>query len=196
MAKLNLKDAYRIVPIHPQDCPLLGMRWTYFIYINCALPFGLRSAPKIFSALVDGLMWIIHSKGHELSLHYLDDFLLLGPPGSPACAEALHTTRQLCEDLGIPIAEEKTEGPTTTLTFLGITIDIHAQQLRLPQEKLQELLQRINHWMDSHKEEAGGPIAQGQKGIYCPSLGCSTTRRQWYSLAEPSYVDLSMHRQR
>ena len=142
MAKLNLKDAYRIVPINPQDRPLLGMHWRDSIYIDCALPFALGSAPKIFSALADGLMWIIHSKGHELSLHYLDDFLLMGPPGSPACAEALQTTRQPCEDLGIPIAEEKAESPTTTL---GIIIHFHAQQLRLPQEKLQELLQCINH---------------------------------------------------
>ena len=165
MAKLDLKDAYRIVPIHPKGRPLLGMRWRDSIYIDCALPFGLRSAPKIFSALADGLMWIIHSKGHELSLHYLDDFLLLGPPGSPACAAALHTTRQLCEDLGIPIAEEKTEGPTTTLTFLGITIDSHAQQLRLPQEKLQELLQRINHWMGNRRSQGTGrrPRRSGTK---------------------------------
>ena len=85
--------------------------------------------------------------------------------GSPACAAALHTTRQLCEDLGIPIAEEKTEGPTTTLTFLGITIDSHAQQLRLPQEKLQELLQRINHWMGNRRSQGTGrrPRRSGTK---------------------------------
>ena len=101
-------------------------------------------------------MWIIHSKVYELSLHYLDDFLLMGPPGSPPCTEALQITRQLCEYVGIPIAKEKTEGPTTTLTFLGITIDSHAQQLRLPQEKPQELLQRINHWVGNRRSQGGG----------------------------------------
>ena len=149
MAKLELKDAYRIVPIHPQDRPLLGMRWRDSIYIDCTLPFGLRSVPKIFSALADGLMWIIHSKGHELSLHYLDDFLLMGPPGSPACAEALHITRQLCEDLGIPIAEEKTEGPT------------------------QELLQCINHWMGNRRSQGTGrrPRHSGTKRDLLSPLG-------------------------
>ena len=80
----------------------------------------------------------------------------MGPPGSPACTEALQTTRQLCEDVGIPIAKEKTEGPTTTLTFLRNTIDSHAQQLRLPQEKPQELLQRINHWVGNRRSQGGG----------------------------------------
>ena len=97
----------------------------------------------------------------------------MGPPGSPACAEALHTTRQLCEDLGIPIAEEKTEGPTTTLTFLGITIDSHAQQLHLPQEKLQELLQHINHWTGNRRLQGTGrqPRRSGRKRDLLSLLG-------------------------
>ena len=52
LVKLDLKDAYRVVPIHPHDIHLFGMSWngqTY--YVDRALPFGLRSAPKIFSAL-------------------------------------------------------------------------------------------------------------------------------------------------
>ena len=27
LAKLNLREAYRAVPIHPQDRPLLAMQW-------------------------------------------------------------------------------------------------------------------------------------------------------------------------
>ncbi len=113
MAKLDLKEAYRNVPVHPHDCPLIGMHWRDSIYIDMVLPFGLRSAPKIFSALADGLIWIMHSKGVDPSIHYLDDFLLLGPPGSLACKEALSKTLKLCCKLGVPVAEEKTEGPST-----------------------------------------------------------------------------------
>jgi len=46
LVKLDLKDAYRIVPAHPADFPLLGIRWRERVYIDRALPFGLRSAPK------------------------------------------------------------------------------------------------------------------------------------------------------
>ena len=87
------------------------------------LPFGLCSGPKLFSALTDAMMWFLWDRGVESTLHYLDDFLLLGPPRQPACHQALSTTLALCEELGFPVAPEKTEGPTTSLTFLGIEID-------------------------------------------------------------------------
>ena len=147
LARLDLREAYRIVPVHPEDRPRLGMQWKGATYLDAALPFGLRSAPKIFSGVADSLLWILHSKGTKLSLHYLDDFLLLGPPDSPACAEALHIFQALCEELGVPIAEEKTEGPSTTLTFLGIEIDTAFLQLRLPQDKLHKLMVLLGRWM-------------------------------------------------
>ena len=151
LAKVDLREAYRVVPVHPEDRPRLGMQWKGDVYLDAALPFGLRSAPKIFSALADGLLWILQSQGMEESLHYLDDFLLLGPPASPKCAEALRTLLAICGQLGVPVAEEKTEGPLTTLTFLGIEIDTASLQLRLPQEKLQRLAALLNEWM------RGGP---------------------------------------
>ena len=146
MAKLDLRDAYRIVPVHPLDRPLLGMQWKDTTYVDTALPFGLRSAPKIFSALADGLIWILQSHGVSPSLHYLDDFLLLGAPNSTNCASALHTTLSICGELGVPIAEEKTEGPTTILTFLGIEIDTVNLQLCLPLQKLTSLLELLRSW--------------------------------------------------
>ena len=151
MAKLDLRDAYRVVPVHPHDRPLLGMQWREGVFIDATLPFGLRSAPKIFSAVADGLMWMVHHQGFTHSLHYLDDFMLIGPPGSPYCEEALHATVQLCHELGVPVADEKTEGPSTTITFLGIEIDSCRRQLRLPQEKLRDLMRLLNHWMLHHR---------------------------------------------
>ena len=65
-------------------------------------------------------------------LPYLDDFLLVGPPGKDTCREAMYRVLLVCDQLGIPVASEKLKGPTTTLTFLGIVINTSAQQLRLP----------------------------------------------------------------
>ena len=63
LAKLDLKNAYRNVPIHPDDCMLLGVQWKEQVYVDSALPFGLRSAPKIFTALADGLSWAFQKEG-------------------------------------------------------------------------------------------------------------------------------------
>ena len=161
LAKLDLKEAYRAVPVHPTDQRLLAVAWRGVTYLDRALPFGLRSAPKIFSALTDAMMWILYERGVQAALHYLDDFLLLGPAGLTGCQQALSTTLNLCSELGFPVAPDKTEGPATTLVFLGIEIDTVAQQLRLPEDKLQRLLAALAQWMT--RASCPAPRGSGKK---------------------------------
>ena len=79
MVKLDIKEAYRIVPIHPQDQPLIGVMWedSESVYINKTLPFGLRSAPKIFLAITDSIQWILNQKGIRDIIHYLDEYVAI-----------------------------------------------------------------------------------------------------------------------
>ena len=79
LAKVDIKSAYRIIPVHPEDRLLLGMQWENKLYIDAALPFGLRSAPKIFSAVGEVLEWRARFEGATRVLHYLDDFLMISP---------------------------------------------------------------------------------------------------------------------
>ena len=58
MAKFDVQSAYRIVPIHPEDCPLLGMKWQGAYYVDMVLPFGVRSTPYIFTCIADLVEWI------------------------------------------------------------------------------------------------------------------------------------------
>ena len=53
LAKIGICNAYRIIPVHPDDQQLLGMQWNDMVYIDCTLLFGLRSAPNIFNAAAD-----------------------------------------------------------------------------------------------------------------------------------------------
>ncbi len=82
LAKLDLESAYRIIPVQPDDRLLLGVKWQGQIFIDTALPFGLRSAPKVFTAFADGLMWIMLKNGVSEVIHYLDDYLFFGSPAS------------------------------------------------------------------------------------------------------------------
>ena len=146
LAKIDIESAYRLVPVHPRDRPLQAVQWGGALYIDPMLPFGLRSAPKIFNALADGLEWYLRWLGIRNIFHYLDDFLVVGPPMSSECAVALATLDQACAQLGIPIAEHKREGPTPCLTFLGIEVDTVAGQLRLPADKLVRLRSLLREW--------------------------------------------------
>lgn len=64
-----------MIPVHQQDQHLLGMMWEEQVYVNAALPFGLRSATKIFTVLGDAIGWIAKSQAAKHLWHYLDDFI-------------------------------------------------------------------------------------------------------------------------
>ena len=53
MAKIDIKNAFRLLPVHPADRHLLMMSWNNSIYIDLCIPFGLRSAPKLFNVAAD-----------------------------------------------------------------------------------------------------------------------------------------------
>ena len=138
LAKSDIKHAYCQIPVHPQDRSLLGLRWQGNTFIDATLPFGLRSAPILFSAVADALEWVVKSRGAAHVFHYVDDFVFVGPPGSSDCDKDLHLFALTCHNLGggVVIADDKTEGPATRLTVLGIEIDTMAMEIRLHEEKL------------------------------------------------------------
>ena len=148
LVKIDLKDAYRVIPVHPQDHHLLGTQWCGDTFVDRSLPFGLRSAPKIFTAFSDMVAWAIHYRGVRHLLHYLDDFLLFGQPGTLEAGQAVATARAVFSEAGIPVAEHKTEGPATSVTFLGILVDTVQFQLRLPSDKLARLQVMVLQWLD------------------------------------------------
>ena len=53
----------------------------------------------------------------------------------------------ICRILGIPLAMEKLEGPSTCLVFLGIEIDSILRELRLPLEKLDRIQKLVQSWL-------------------------------------------------
>lgn len=150
LVKMDLKDAYRIVPVHPSDYHLLGITWRGHTYVDRALPFGLRSAPKIFNALADFIAWVLNCQGVAHQIHYLDDFLFFAAPHSQQGRECLSTASQTLATLGVPVAAHKTEGPTTIITFLGILVDSDNFELRLPADKLARLHEMLRHWANRH----------------------------------------------
>lgn len=121
LSKIDIKDAYRIVPVHPDDWPLLGMKWQGQYFMNTRLHFGLLSAPKKCTAVSDAIQWILIHQGMPTNIHYLDDVFFIDRPGCQPVA--LIFARALMEVLGVPTAQHEVVGPATSLTFLGIELD-------------------------------------------------------------------------
>ena len=146
IAKADVKEAFRMVPVHPHDRLLLAMRWNGKLYLDKCLPFGLRSAPLIFTAVADALEWILRQHGIKYVFHYMDDFMFIGKPASEECNEYLATAQGVFSRLGVPLEAAKLEGPTTCISVLGIEVDTIKQELRLPNEKLARLRDLSRTW--------------------------------------------------
>ncbi len=147
LAKFDIKRAYRLLPVDTQDRKYLGMKWDGKFYIDLALPFGLRSAPKIFTKFANVLQALFERTGPVRYIqHYLDDFFIVGEPRSDECQVALDKCFKVCQSLGVPLGEDKTEGPSTCITFLGFELDSVAMELRLPASKLEKIKAKLKFW--------------------------------------------------
>ena len=151
MAKFDVQNAYRIVPVHTEDRRLLGMKWRGSFYVNMVLPFGVSSAPYIFTCIADLVEWIA-KRNYDVTflIHYLDDFHTLGPPGSSVCQHNLDRSTECFSKLGIPLHPDKQEGPSTYLTILGIELDLLTLQVRLPQDKFDRITALLEEWSQKH----------------------------------------------
>lgn len=90
------------------------MKWRGKYVVDLALPFGLRSAPYIFNSVTDMVEWILLNTHHLSDLmHYLDDFITVGPPDSAQCSINLHTAMSVYKRLGLPLHPGKCVGPSS-----------------------------------------------------------------------------------
>ena len=144
LAKTDVRSAFRIIPVHPSDRPLLGLQWRGQWYYDRCLAMGCSSSCKTVGRL-STMEWIASNKlGIPHILHILDDFLIIGK-STRDCQAKLQGFWHFCEDKGIPMAPEKTEGPFSLLTFAGIELYCLKYKARLPQEKVDKCIEGIKN---------------------------------------------------
>ncbi|XP_068696744.1 uncharacterized protein [Montipora capricornis] len=139
MTNIDLKDAYLSVPVHETSRKFLRFIWKGTCYQFKALPFGLCSAPRIFTKALKPVAAFLRRKAIRV-LIYLDDFLLL----AATVEEAVKNTQlvvSLLQSLGFTINLKKSLlTPTQAITFLGFQIDSTCMMLSLPAEKTDKIL--------------------------------------------------------
>ena len=151
MVKADIKHAFRLCPVDPKEWYLLGYQWKGMYYFDMRLPFGSRSSPFIFNSFANLLCWILqHIMLIAFILHYLDDFFLCNH-SYEGCLQDREKLVKTFTDLRVPLAEDKLVGPTNNITFLGIEIDSVAGVIRLPQEKLDDLMKKLSEWNNRKK---------------------------------------------
>ena len=173
---MDIKQAYRNIPVAPEDRHLLGIQWNDTVYIDQVLPFGLRSAPLVFSAVADALLWIMQQKGVSWAIHYIDNFLTIGPPDSSECLRNMLTMQETCARAGLPVEPTKSVGPATSLVFLGIEFDSTRGILRCYRKTSFEKSKRPS--------QNGEASRRAESGTSSHSSGSYLTPAKWSGPAE------------
>jgi hypothetical protein len=126
------------------------------------MPMGCSVSCATFERFSTFLHWVIENKSGSKNIdNYLDDFLFGGEKGTNKCKNLMLQFEKMCSEIGIPIANEKTEGPSTIIEYLGITIDTVNMLIKIPEKKGQDLLKKIkllSYWKKVKLKELGHMI--------------------------------------
>jgi hypothetical protein len=111
----------------------------------------LSSSCKTFETFSTAVEWVAQNKLNIPSiLHLLDDFLIVAPT-EKLCRDQLNLFIALCNYLDIPIAPEKTLGPSTVLQFAVIELDTQQLVTCLPQDKVDKCVDLIDNFIHRKK---------------------------------------------
>ena len=134
MTKVDLKDAYFTIPIRVEDRKYLRFAWQNKMFqFNC-LPFGLSSAPWVFTKTSRAAVVVLRSLGSRLII-YIDDILIMAESTLKA-KDHTEGLIFLLENLGFIINYPKSQlTPCKEIDFLGFTVNSETMTMCLPAEK-------------------------------------------------------------
>ncbi len=146
----DIQNAFRLLPMHSNYYPLLGILWKGFYHYDCCMLMGCSSSCLTFERF-STVQWIAqHKLSIQHMLHLLDDFLLAAKT-KKLCSDQLHLFPSLCSYLGIPIAPHKICSLSTKLCFAGIKLDTLQSVARLPSEKIAKCITIISGFLKCKK---------------------------------------------
>ena len=136
MTKLDLKDAYFTIPIHSNHRQHLRFSVEEQSFQFTCLPFGLSSAPWIFTKILKPVAALLREHGVRLIV-YIDDMLIMSESIDLAKEHTAALT-YLLENLGFLLSEKSVSKPAQEMDFLGMVVDSVAMRLKIPGGKIKK----------------------------------------------------------
>ena len=153
MGKLDLKDAYLTVPVKESHRDFLKFQWKDQSYRFCSLPFGLATAPRVFTKILRPLAAKLRKQGIQI-LFYLDDLLVLAQ-SQQMLDQHIQLLAHELTSLGFKLNHKKCVWiPTQRLDFLGFQIDSIQMKLYLPSEKVEKITKECRHFVNKSEVSA------------------------------------------
>lgn len=170
MARVDVRNYYRHIPIDPADWSKLAFCWQFegeaepTTLWDPYLQFGQRNGPEVAHRFTSAVLAIMRARGHATLVGIMDDFLLVAPTRA-ACNTMYEALLSLLHELGFTVNMKpgKTEPPAQQQKFVGVLIDSVAMEARLDAEKLQQL--RITLASFRHRKAAPRREVQSLAGL-------------------------------
>ena len=186
IAKADIENAFRLLPIHPDDHELLGFCFNGYYYYDCCLPMGCSSSCRIFEKFSTSLQWIMAKHYNVTSMtHILDDFIFVNSPSSQSCLQDLEAFLNLASRLNIPIKQSKTCQPATVATVHGVEVDTIDMKIRLPADKLSKLVTLLDTFSKRKKSHVDRVTITYWLPQFC--MPCSQSRQSFPSQTHRPY---------
>ena len=142
MFSIDLTDAYFSIPLEESVQKFFRFSWKGQLYQFLVLPFGLTTAPCVFTKVTKPLMSYLHSRGQRASI-YIDDGIGLAQEMSVALSHR-DVMVTLFQKVGFVINMKKSHlVPSHRIIYLGFIIDSIQMKVFISQEKLDKLLLEI-----------------------------------------------------
>ena len=160
IGKKDIKSAFRLLPIYPCDFDFLGFKLGPYFCIDKCLHMGYSESCSLFEQISTFVQWVIMKESESKNIdHYLDEFFLLGESNTLDCQNLMNNFDTVCSSLGVPVAQEKTEGPTTNLHYFGFLIDTGKMLINIPDEIFLELKSKIKCFWEKKGDVKGFTIS-------------------------------------
>ena len=144
MVKIDLNDAYFTVPVWRNHQKFLRFVWKETMYEFACLPFGLASAPRVFTKLMKPVVGLLRQLGIRLKI-YLDDMLIMAQSRDIALQHD-STALDLLQGLGFMINYLKSAlVPYKKMEFLGFVVDSLTLSPALPRDKIRNVNDKIRN---------------------------------------------------
>ena len=147
MFSFDLKSGYHHIDIHSSQFEFLGFSWNFKgktrHYVFTVLPFGISSAPYIFTKVMRVLVKYWRLQGISIVV-YLDDGWSYNDKEECCRLHALLVKADIISSGFVPNKDKSIWIPTKNLTWLGFIWNLRDGHLEIPQKKLDRLKERIS----------------------------------------------------
>ena len=153
MFNFDIKSRYHHVEIAGHHRKYLGFEWGQHFYVFAVLPFGLASAPYLFTKLLRPLVRLWRSKGLK-AVMYLDDGIV-AVQGEKEAEKASGWVRNTLHKSGLVVNDKKSVWrPSHSIAWLGFEIDLLKGQIAVPRAKVQALQSMLKGALCSQRLQA------------------------------------------